>query len=590
MEDINSKIDEINTLISEKDFVNAKKIILQCLEHSPEDTETLKLLGLCHINLNEYQKAKENFEKVIELNPDDALSHFYLGSIYELINETDKAEAAYLAVIKLREDYVDAYKNLGVVYLKKQEFAKTIKYAQKALQLRDDDYQIYFILSSATLALKEFETTIKLLEEAIKLNPKYSQLYHNLGNCHIGLKDYDKALESFQKALELEPNNSSSNFMLGTIYQIKLDFKGAYTYFQKAYQLDNNPFYLSTVAFCAMKIGEYQDAITYYGVLSLLQPEKDNFKYNLANCYEATSQYDKAITILEQLFGMNAKNNIIGEKLANLYHLNGSLMKAKELYQHIIKKGKVSAEVYYQYAIICSQTNDVDKAVEILKKVIVLNPKDAYARKDLAILYLKQGLLDWAKDEFETAYKLDKTNLQIIFEYANYKHVMQDYGGAKKLYNKALKLGLENKSLNKFMGKNYLAMNDIKNAEKYLKLAIRQDPQDTLTLFELGKVFFTKKEFELAKQCLLDAYSVTQDIETANFLGTIFMNLKEYMQAKKMFLKVINKHDKNANLFVELAKAEIELGELGDAKEHLNKALEIFPDFDNALELLAKIS
>lgn len=79
---------------------------------------------------------------------------------------------------------------------------------------------------------------------------------------------------------------------------------------------------------------------------------------------------------------------------------------AKNTYTNLIRLGKIPADVYYRYAILCMKTDDKDKAETIFKKVIQLDPKNPYAHKDLGVVYLSQRLFDYAKDEFETAYKM----------------------------------------------------------------------------------------------------------------------------------------------------------------------------------------
>ena len=55
-------------------------------------------------------------------------------------------------------------------------------------------------------------------------------------------------------------------------------------------------------------------------------------------------------------------------KLANIYIKVGKYHNAKELYERILLQGNVSFEIYYEFAIVCVKTNDMDKAEKILKK------------------------------------------------------------------------------------------------------------------------------------------------------------------------------------------------------------------------------
>lgn len=116
---------------------------------------------------------------------------------------------------------------------------------------------------------------------------------------------------------------------------------------------------------------------------------------------------------------------------------------AKNTYTNLIRLGKIPADVYYRYAILCMKTDDKDKAETIFKKVIQLDPKNPYAHKDLGVVYLSQRLFDYAKEEFETAYKMAPEDSAVVFEMANFYHAMNDFQKAKELYEKAFKLAPE---------------------------------------------------------------------------------------------------------------------------------------------------
>ena len=73
-------INEINELIGNKQFQEAKELLDVALKDSGDDLELLKLLGLTHVNLQLWNDAKKNFETVVKFNQDDATSWFYLAS------------------------------------------------------------------------------------------------------------------------------------------------------------------------------------------------------------------------------------------------------------------------------------------------------------------------------------------------------------------------------------------------------------------------------------------------------------------------------------------------------------------------------
>jgi DNA-binding XRE family transcriptional regulator len=65
---------------------------------------------------------------------------------------------------------------------------------------------------------------------------------------------------------------------------------------------------------------------------------------------------------------MNPKAVNILKKLASIYMSTGQFSNAKDIFERIIRQGTVNYETYYELALLCVQTSDVDRAEQILKK------------------------------------------------------------------------------------------------------------------------------------------------------------------------------------------------------------------------------
>ena len=220
-------LDEINQIIGEKDFSQAKVLLEEFLKNDEFNVEALKLLGLCNLNLELYEQGRINFETVVKYAPDDASSWFYLANCYDNLEDYLHAIPAYLEVINLREEYLDAYKNLCVVYMKDKQDEKAVELAKKAIIFAPDDYRLYFLAGTALMTLKKFEEAIAYLEKASELKPDHAQIYNNLGTAYITMANYQKAFENYQKATEYDPDNSITYYNMGSILQLQGKHKEA---------------------------------------------------------------------------------------------------------------------------------------------------------------------------------------------------------------------------------------------------------------------------------------------------------------------------------------------------------------------------
>ena len=72
-----SNIDEINELVGNKRFQEARVLTEEALRETPDNIEILKLAGLTNVNLVLWLDAKRYFETVVKYTQDDATSWFY---------------------------------------------------------------------------------------------------------------------------------------------------------------------------------------------------------------------------------------------------------------------------------------------------------------------------------------------------------------------------------------------------------------------------------------------------------------------------------------------------------------------------------
>ena len=584
-----SNLENIQELINNKEFEKAKKELLLIVKEDEKNIEALKLLGLCYINLNDFKEGQSVFETVIKYN-DDATSWFYLANCYDNLDDYIRAIAAYEEVLRLRSEYTDAYKNLAIVYVKNKEPQKAIETARKALDYVKDDYTVYYIAGTACMALKDFDQAVEFFEKAIELNPEHSQLYNNLGTCYVTTNNLDKAYENFLKASQYDSKNSITYFNIGSILQIQNKHEEACEFFKKAYSTEPQDNYLTALALSEVKANRLEDAIEHYKTLAAHHPEKPNFQYNLACCYDAVGEYANAILILAQLVMLNPKSVSMLRKLANIYVKVGKFLNAKELYEKILLQGNVSHEIYYEFAHLCVKTGDLDKAEKILKKVIELKPEFARAHKDLGVLYMNKRLFDYAEDEFKKALEKAPDDFDIVFEYANYLHSTTNFKEADNYYEKALELNPHDTEALGFCALNKMLLGDLDTAWKQMEHALHHSQDDGFMCFVAGKIKFLQKDFETAKMYFIKSYELEKASDTEQMLGLCYFELGNFEQANGIFKHLLETNPMNINLMLNSAKCYDKMKDKDSALKTLEQIVEILPECEEAQEMIRAIS
>ena len=584
-------LEEINDLIGKKEFDKAKELLEPALKADPENVELLKLSGLVASNDEDWQKARSNFETVVKFKPEDATSWFYLASAYDRLGDFVSAKNAYIKVIDLRSGYTEAYKSLCVILMKMNEPENAIKYAVMANAIEPDDYIFHFVIGTAYMKLKEFQKSIEPFKRALDKEPDNIGTLNSLGTAYMAVGNSEDAIKCYKRALELRPNSPMAYYNIGSAYQIQQNHEEACIYLEKACELDDeDEVFKTALAMPKTKLGCYEEASKIYKSLLLQHPEKENYKYNLVTCFEAMGDLQTAIKMLESMVYVNQKFILPAQKLASLYIKTNQLNKAKEIYDNILLKGKVSAETFHQYAILSSSLCDTDTAERMLKKVIKMNPDIAKAHKDLGIIYLNKRLFDYAEDEFKIAMQLQPNDFEIIFEYANFLYSISKNTEAERYYQEALDISPDNVLALTFMALNKLILNQLDEAKAYIEHALKVNPHHEYIQFCAGRIFYARKEYDEAKHYLIHAVEQNPDIETQNTLALTYYELEEYQSAINIFENLLAKKPENISVLMSLAKCYAGLKDNDKALEYLDKLVTIFPEDEEAHEMIRKLS
>ena len=292
---------------------------------------------------------------------------------------------------------------------------------------------------------------------------------------------------------------------------------------------------------------------------------------------------------MKRLLSRNPKSFTMAQKLANLYIEVRQFRQAKDLYDSILLKVAPSSEILYQYAILSTQLYDTATAEKIFKKVIKMEPDNASAHKDLGVIYLNQRLFEYAEDEFKTALGLAPNDFDIVFEYANYLYAISRYSEADEYYTKAL--GIKNDVVAKALSAiNKIELNQLEEAENLIVSALEEQPEHEYIQFLAGRIYYSMKNYEKAKMYFIKSLEQNPDKETKNLLALSYFELGEYEKALNIFNALLDTTKNNISLMLSKAKCLEKLEEKDDALKVLDELTDIFPECEEAHEIIRRIS
>ncbi|WP_413678324.1 methyltransferase domain-containing protein [Prochlorococcus sp. MIT 0916] len=254
-------------------------------------------------------------------------------------------------------------------------------------------------------------------------------------------------------------------------------------------------------------------------------------------------------------------------------HIKGNIDEAEKGYLAFLKNGYSDADIISNYALICEDKKENEKAIKLYERCIKIYPNHIFSKLNLSFLYYKLNNLEKAeiiigeaiklKPDLPNGYCIRGLILKGLNKYneseLSLKKAIQIDGNYFDAY---INLGLLNKDFHKY-----------KEAEEYYLKALEINNKSAIAHLNLGACYKEKQELDKA------IFHTEKAIELDNKLENCFLNLATiYNQIGdyKKSLKIIKKEillNKNSELSFQLLCELIKQGELLDTSEKDNREL-----------------
>jgi tetratricopeptide (TPR) repeat protein len=246
-----------------------------------------------------------------------------------------------------------------------------------------------------------------------------------------------------------------------------------------------------------------------------------------------------------------------------------------EIFRQILKRAPAYPEVNLLLAISYYALNAFDKAAEAARRELMANPKHRQAQYYLALalhasdqnleaIQELEGLLADHPDDLETLYQL------VLF----YKD------GAQEASQRVARLAPDSDWCLALRAEAFADNDHLDDAIREYQAILNKNPSFPGIHFELGQVYWRKKDAEHAKEKLKLALLEDPNQPLANFyLGDILTEQKKYPEAIAHLRIAIAAYPKMTKAYFLLAKCHAGTGDSERALELYKRALDLDPDY-----------
>ena len=345
------------------------------------------------------------------------------------------------------------------------------------------------ILISTTLLAQTEPEAIAVAEDDFQ-NAFYESLLQK------GIENYDKAITALEKCKKLQPNNDVVFFEMGKNYLGQKNYKDAYDSFEKATQINpKNQWYWVGMYDVCYETKDFTQAIV---IVTKLIEFKKEYREDLVSLYMNTQQFDKALTVINELNDTVGKTEQRENYKAQILRESKYQSAEKENLIAQIKKFPKEESNYISLIFLYSENNQEDKALEVTKQLEKEIPTSDWAQASLFKHHLNNNDGVSGVQAMNKVLASDKIDSKIKHRMLNeFLIFIKDKPEFDKDLDKAISYfdGDKEVKVAKEIGKFYHNKSDWGKAAKYYEMHLKSNPEDFETQLLMLEVYSEKQDF-----------------------------------------------------------------------------------------------
>lgn len=340
-------------------------------------------------------------------------------------------------------------------------------------------------------------------------------------------------------------------------------------------------------------VEKYYDAIGHLNIILRSNPNNFDASILIGGCYNKTKQYSKAINSYKYVIEKDKTNIKALTKLAEIYVFRKDKKSAVPLYKRLIElaqdkdeneKKRLQMILTHLYFDLKDWPNLIDEANQI---------KESYPNDQNILFYLKKAYLicddtDNAIDVIKRLIELDPYNIKHQEDLISLSYKAKDYDSVIEYSNELAKMRNSNKSFtNNNIANAYIQKKEYSAALEFIKGALRYNPKDTDLKKTLADLYCLMNDFDEAisiyEEIVEDA--IPREVEDLMLemsdiyfkQGNKFMEEDNPNDAFEKYTKAIEYNPENPELFFALAEMNVKIKNYSEAIKYYKSAIELDP-------------
>ncbi|HNH82138.1 MAG TPA: tetratricopeptide repeat protein [Acidobacteriota bacterium] len=538
----------------------------QAVSLEPENPAGRRLLGNILavqslsgvLNKEKVNEAILQFQEVARLDKADPEVYRIMGRLYQATGDADKAIEHFQKLMGSGVAKGPDFELMARLYYEKGRYRDAAQVARQAYILSDQNLRLGALLAQSLLRSGQTTEALEVYQQILTDNPNQPELLLDYAETLMLAGKYPEALQGAQKILEMDPTNVQALSILAQTQRRSGRREEAVKVLEQALKGQDVTESLQLqfeLAETLIELGRVEDGVKAYqrALNALLNPdgtvgERDKrnagvILRRIAMAYREAGQRAKAV----ETFGYMRK--VLGDKDTlpdgmeiDLLRSEGNYAEALKIARDAQKRFPNDRQFKYLEAFSLSKLGEVNKAVELLEKMLGSNAEDADVYQTLGSLLMEAGRLEDAEKAARRALQFDQKNTESLVLLSSIQDRRKMYKESEETLRQVLAIDPDNPTALNNLGY-FLTERGEKLDEALLLIqrAVNIEPTNSSFLDSLGWLYFKRSQYDQARQYIeqaigYDGRSATQH----DHLGDVYEKLGKLDQAREMWKKAVD--------------------------------------------------
>jgi tetratricopeptide (TPR) repeat protein len=395
----------VDVLLAQGKGEEADKTVDEILKDNPGDESAQEVKAsflLATRKPENIDKAVSQLQALVQKDPENAERHFNLGRALAAKGDTNGAVGQFEAAVGKRPRFIEPQLALIEISQARGDYKSTLRYADRVLNLNPRLARIRLARAVALMNTGREPEGRREMETLERVIPNDRELQFQLGMLDLHERKLASAEARFRK---LTPDDGGDGRAIGALVRTlavenRVDDALAVIR-QHIAKAPKSVVLHALLAKTAAETGRYDVAIGEYRQMLAAAPNSEQTALALGMTYRLKGDNASAVTYFQKARDVAPNDPEPIRRLAGALALSGRQKEAVANYRRALQLTPNDAVLLSNTAYLMAETGgNLDEAMNLAKKAIQLDPRQANFTDTLGWIYLRKHLNDSAAQVF----------------------------------------------------------------------------------------------------------------------------------------------------------------------------------------------